>query len=238
LEIKQKEMNTNVQVASKNMEELKRRHEQEKRALEENKAQLEKLRAEAKMARDLEEKHINERAQLKQRILELDQKAAQEHQNADQLLGQHRNLENEIAAQKQNIVQDESKLKDREHVVISQKEERKTLECHAKEQLKNEELARKKAEELACKTSKERRDLQQDVSRLVKEEQDAKKKVCDLEKTANVKVEEKPATVDVYQHTQYETKEPVITEIKTEEQKANEDKSIGAKIVDGVKNLF
>jgi chromosome segregation ATPase len=92
LEIKQKEMKINVEVASKNMQDLKRRHEQEKNALNSNQAQLEKLRAEAKQARELAEKHDTERAQLEKRIRELDQQARQERQNADLLLGEHENL--------------------------------------------------------------------------------------------------------------------------------------------------
>lgn len=103
------------------------------------------------------------------------------------------------------MAQQQAALKDREQLVQKKQEDRTKIETHAKEQLKNEELALKKAKELARKTSEERREAQKDVSRLTQEEQDAKKKMYDLGKEAHIKVEEKPATVDVYQHTRYET---------------------------------
>lgn len=96
-------------------------------------------------------------------------------------------------------------------------------------------MARRKAEELACKVENERRDAQKDVSRLVEEEADVKKKAADLNKKINIKVEQKPSTVDVYEHKRYETNKPVVTEVQVNE---SEDKSLGAKIVDGVKKLF
>jgi len=238
LEIKQKEMNVNVEVAKKAVEELKRKHAQELTNLDKNKADLERLRAEAEQARQLELKHVNERELLEKRIRELDQKAAQEHQQANALAGQHQNLQGEIEAQKGRILQNEKALKDREQIVKSVLTEKQQVEYYATERIRNEELARQKAAALAGKTEKERRDAQKEVERLTGEQAEAEKKLYDLQKTTTVKVEEKPATVDVYSHQRYETSEPVVTEVETHKSEHSEDKSLGSKIVDGVKNLF
>jgi hypothetical protein len=237
LEIKQKEMNVNVEVARKNVEELKRKHEADLKSLDNNKADLERLRAEAKQAGELAQQHLAERAQLEQQIRDLDNKALREQERARQLVGEHEHLQNEIAGQKQQIIQDQAALKDREQIAIKQQEQKRTVETISQENIKNEELALRKAQALSGKTEKERQEAQKEVARLTAELQDAKKQASEMTKTCNVKVEQKPATIDVYQHKRYETTEPVVTEV-TSEHHTKEDRSLGEKIVDGVKNLF
>jgi chromosome segregation ATPase len=175
---------------------------------------------------------------LEQQLRELQQAEQQERQRAQQLEQERDQLAGGVQNLRQNIGANERDIKNAEQLVRQQVEERKTAEIHAKDQMKNEAIAKEKAEELARRTAEERRKEQQNVSRLVAEEQELKQKAQQLGNKPVIAMEEKPATVDVYQHTRFETKEqvPVATEHAKEE--CDEHKSVIGKVVDGVKNLF
>jgi len=240
LEIKQKEMNVNLETARKSMEELKRRHDAEKKELADKQDRLDKMRAEIATLRQLAEKHANERDQLMQRLRDLDDKSIQEKRRAEELSKEETKLQQGINANKHNLSQEEAALKDREQLVQVRTEEKKKIETHAKEQITNEEIALKKAQDLSSKAEKERRDIQKDLTDLVAKEQEAKKCCAEMDKNVHVKIEERPATVDVFKRERYETKEPVVTEAHVDKKWAPcaEDKSLGEKIIDGVKNIF
>lgn len=141
----------------------------------------------------------------------------------------------EIADQKEQLMKEESDIVDFEDIVSKEKERRKSIESYTKEHLKDEELARHKAEELMCKIQEERREVQEQVAYLIGEQQAAKKKAAELGNNIHFKIEKKPVIMDVFEHTQYVTSEPHVSEIHVDE---HDDKSLGSKIIDGVKNLF
>ena len=98
-----------------------------------------------------------------------------------------------------------SALEEQENVLHAKKEEFIATELHAKEQLKNEALALEKAQDLANKAADKKRELENDACRLIQEEQQAQRLVSEMDTNATVTVEEKPATIDVFQHKQLET---------------------------------
>jgi hypothetical protein len=122
-----------------------------------------------------------------------------------------------------------------ESILSKRQEARKIIESYGKAKLQDEELAHQKAKELAHKIEEERRQTQAEVAHLVGDEQDARKLAAELGKHINIKIEEKPKSVDAFQLTHYETTEPVVSEMRIDE---HEDKSLGSKIIDSVKGLF
>lgn len=230
---KQKEMDSKIAFARDDLEELKIRYENDKEDLDENEIRLDKIRVHAGMLQDLAEKHEKEHAEWMQYVQELNNKAEQERYAANKVLNDYQKLQNEIVAQKKKLDQEESELKEREYIVSKQKEQRKLIESCGREQLKDQELVCEKAEELARKLQEERRQAQEEVAMLVQEENAAKKVAAELNKKMNVKMEEKPACVDDFQDALYGTTD--ISEVQIGER---EEKSLGTKIMDGVKSLF
>jgi hypothetical protein len=233
MEIKVKELNISEEVAKRNAEELRNKHAQERKDLETAQGQLEKIRAEVKMAGDLAQKHTQERLQLEQRIRELAKNEMEANNRAQQLRNQQAGLIQQIQALTHAVAKDQRELQNAEYLAQRQTEEKKTIQIQSKENIQNEQEAMEKAEALAKRQEQERQQAQKRLQSAVEEEQEARQKAYELnQKSANVTVEERPATVDVYQHTRYETTEPVV---KTEIQEGTEEKS---GLVDKIKSLF
>lgn len=114
-------------------------------------------------------------------------------------------MENEIGNLSQCVRQNAQELKNAQFLAQKQQEELRTVQTTCKSNIQNEAEAMRKAEELAKKNEAERREAQKLVQNLAGQEQEARKKLHELNTNTNVTVEQKPATVDVYEHRRYET---------------------------------
>lgn len=96
-------------------------------------------------------------------------------------------------------------------------------------------MIRRKAQELVNKIREECHQAKTDVARISGEKQAVMKKAAELKNNINIEIGEKPTIVDVYQHSRYEKTEPFISQIYIDD---HEDKSLGFKIIESVKDLL
>lgn len=240
LELKERSMKASVEVARKNMDELKRRHEHERQEFETMQSRLGMLRAQAFAAHKQTEEHMKERERLLEKVRELDLKMGESAQRATVLDSEKEQLQQELLEQQQDLRLNQSALSEQEQMLEKKREARQTLELHAKTQLQNEELALKKAQELQRKIEEEKRDLEKDLSRLNEEEHQTKRLVAGG-RLNEVEVEQR-VIKDNFQKEVTKTEECVGGTCETtehsEDQTTTEGKGILGTVVDVVVDTF